>query len=64
MLTGVCPFDGNDKEEIYTSICKDIPEYPNWVNQEAKDILEKVSVCDNPFVLQTQCWASLPITAQ
>ncbi|XP_064168494.1 protein kinase C delta type-like isoform X1 [Anguilla rostrata] len=42
MLSGVSPFHGADKEELYTSVCMDIPQYPTWINQESKDIMEKL----------------------
>ncbi|XP_061071739.1 protein kinase C delta type-like [Conger conger] len=42
MLTDLRPFHGANKKEVYVSVCMDIPKYPNWINQESKDIMEKL----------------------
>ncbi|XP_035246460.1 protein kinase C delta type-like [Anguilla anguilla] len=42
MLTGESPFQGADRVEVHISVCMDIPPYPSWINQESKDILEKL----------------------
>ncbi|XP_064197295.1 protein kinase C delta type-like [Anguilla rostrata] len=42
MLTGDSPFQGDNEDELSTSVCTDTIEYPSWLNQESKDLLEKL----------------------
>ncbi|KAJ8341478.1 hypothetical protein SKAU_G00337690 [Synaphobranchus kaupii] len=42
MLTGESPFYGADRDELCMSVCMDIPQYPNWINQESNDLLVKL----------------------
>ncbi|KAJ8409092.1 hypothetical protein AAFF_G00241130 [Aldrovandia affinis] len=42
MLTGDSPFQGENDDELSMSVCRDTPEYPTSINQESKDLLEKL----------------------
>lgn len=44
MLVGQSPFHGDDEDELFESIRMDTPHYPRWINKEAKDLLEQVSI--------------------
>lgn len=43
MLIGQSPFSGCDEDELFWSICNEIPWYPFYLSKEALNILSKVS---------------------
>lgn len=44
MLIGQSPFSGCDEDELFWSICNEIPWYPFYLSKEALNILSKVSL--------------------
>lgn len=42
MLIGQSPFSGCDEDELFWSICNEIPWYPFYLSKEALNILSKV----------------------
>lgn len=52
MLIGQSPFSGCDEDELFWSICNEIPWYPHFLSKEALKILQSVSVSSIPhFIL-------------
>lgn len=43
MLIGQSPFSGCDEDELFWSICNEIPWFPVYISAEATDILKGVS---------------------
>lgn len=43
MLIGQSPFSGCDEDELFWSICNEIPWYPFYLSKDALNILSKVS---------------------
>ena len=43
MLVGQSPFSGCDEDELFWSICNEIPWFPAYVTQEATSLLKGVS---------------------
>jgi novel protein kinase C delta type len=43
MLIGQSPFSGCDEDELFWSICNEIPWYPHFLSKEALKILQSVS---------------------
>lgn len=46
MLVGQSPFSGCDEDELFWSICNEIPWFPVYVTQEATSLLKGVSILD------------------
>lgn len=42
MLIGQSPFSGMDEDELFWSICNEIPWFPSYLSQEALDIVKQV----------------------
>lgn len=43
MLIGQSPFSGCDEDELFWSICNEMPSYPRFLSQQALTILTRVS---------------------
>jgi hypothetical protein len=43
MLVGQSPFSGCDEDELFWSICNEIPWYPHYLSKEALKLLQSVS---------------------
>lgn len=43
MLIGQSPFSGCDEDELFWSICNEMPSYPRFLSQESLNILTRVS---------------------
>ncbi|XP_076844684.1 protein kinase C delta type-like [Brachyhypopomus gauderio] len=48
MLTGELPFNGDNKRELYRSILKDTPVFPDLITVDTRDLLEQL-LERNPF---------------
>lgn len=59
MLVGQSPFHGDDEDELFESIRMDTPHYPRWINKEAKDLLERVSIT----VLAFKCVSAVELSS-
>ena len=46
MLLGSPPFEGNDEDELYESICNATPVYPDSLDSDAKACIKQVSKCN------------------
>lgn len=44
MLIGQSPFSGCDEDELFWSICNEIPWFPVYISAEATSILKGVSL--------------------
>lgn len=44
MLIGQSPFSGCDEDELFWSICNEVPWYPFYLSKDALNILSKVSI--------------------
>lgn len=42
MLIGQSPFSGMDEDELFWSICNEIPWFPNYITKEALECLTAV----------------------
>ena len=42
MLIGQSPFQGEDEDELFHSICNDSVDYPRWLSKEAINIVDKL----------------------
>lgn len=42
MLIGQSPFSGCDEDELFWSICNEIPWYPFYISKDAVNLLSKV----------------------
>ncbi|CAO1391430.1 unnamed protein product [Diamesa tonsa] len=51
MLIGQSPFSGCDEDELFWSICNEIPWYPHFLSKEALKILQSVSSSIIPLVI-------------
>lgn len=47
MLIGQSPFSGCDEDELFWSICNEVPWYPFYLSKDALNILSKVSITFN-----------------
>jgi novel protein kinase C delta type len=43
MLVGQSPFSGCDEDELFWSICNEIPWYPHYLSKEALKLLQSVN---------------------
>ena len=37
------PFNGEDEDELFESICSDSPQYPRWLNKHTLNLIDRVS---------------------
>lgn len=44
MLIGQSPFSGCDEDELFWSICNEIPWYPFYLSKDALNVLSKVCI--------------------
>lgn len=49
MLIGQSPFSGCDEDELFWSICNEVPWYPYYISKDALNVLSKVR--QNPMPL-------------
>ena len=42
MLIGQSPFQGEDEDELFHSICNDSVDYPRWLSKEAINMVDKL----------------------
>jgi novel protein kinase C delta type len=42
MIIGQSPFNGEDEEELFESICNDDTNYPRWLDQDALSLIDKL----------------------
>lgn len=43
MLIGQSPFHGDNEDELFESIRLDTPNYPKWLTNESRSLLEQVN---------------------
>lgn len=43
MLVGQSPFSGCDEDELFWSICNEVPWYPYYISKDAVNVLSKVN---------------------
>lgn len=60
MLIGQSPFSGCDEDELFWSICNEIPWYPHFLSKEALKILQSVSL-QLQLVIAVMLNESLPL---
>ncbi|XP_076869144.1 protein kinase C delta type-like [Brachyhypopomus gauderio] len=51
MLIGKPPFDGEEIDDIFDSIIMDIPDFPDWITLDTRDMLERLFEQDPSYRL-------------